>query len=144
MLVGFCEVKSPQNVFDERLTDAVRRAPEGRYAGIVETGPTTRQYRRMRGAAIQAVGQFHSVNPSRFVPNILMFVNHDSTSTESDFIETITGYIDGLGYASKSVPAEIPEVDAYVWLDANTPEKPRMFWRQNHFRDGVIDLLKPP
>lgn len=143
-LVAFCEVKSPQDVFGERLTGAILQAPEGRYGGIIETGPTSRQYKRMKGAAKQAVAQFNAVSPSRSVPNILFFVNHDSTSYEFDFVETITGYVEGLGYASKSVRAEIPEIDAYVWLNAKTPEKqPRMLWQQNHFRDTIVELLKP-
>jgi hypothetical protein len=143
-LVAFCEVKSPQDVFDERLTAAILEAPEGQYGGAIEVGPTSRQYRRMKGAARQAVAQFNAVNPSHSVPNILMFVNHDSHSNECDFVETVTGYIEGLGYASKSVRAEIPEIDGYVWLNAKTPEMPRMLWQQNDFRDTIIDLLKPP
>jgi hypothetical protein len=142
-LVAFCEVKSPQDVFDERLTAAILEAPEGQYGGNIEVGPTSRPYRRMRGAAKQAVAQFNSVNPSpRSVPNILMFVNHDRHSHEFDFVETITGYVEGLGYASKAVRGEVPEIDAYVWLNAKTPETPRMLWQQNDFRDTVIEPFK--
>lgn len=90
-MVAFCEVKSPQDVFDERLTAAILEAPDGQYGVHIEVGPTSRQYRRMRGAAKQAVAQFNSVNLSHSVPNILMFVNHDSHSYEFDFVETITG-----------------------------------------------------
>jgi hypothetical protein len=143
-LVAFCEVKSPQDVFDERLTAAILEAPEGQYAGNIEVGPTSRQYRCTKRAAKQAVAQFNSVNPSHSVSNILMFVNHDSHSYEFDFVETITGYVEGLGYASKSVRAEIPEIDAYVWLNAKTPGTPGMLWQQNDFRGTIIELLKPP
>ena len=43
--VAYCEMKSPQDIFNERLTAAIRQAPEGQIAGIIEHGHTTRQYR---------------------------------------------------------------------------------------------------
>jgi hypothetical protein len=143
-LVAFCEVKSPQDVSNERLTDAIRQAPpDGRIVGTIKVDLTSQQYRRMKGAATQAVAQFNAVNRSRSVPNILMFVNRDSHSCEDDFVHVVTGY-NGLQYEAQSLRKTIPEIDAYVWLDAKTPEKPRMLWQQNHFRDTIIDLLKPP
>jgi hypothetical protein len=40
--VAFCEVKSPQDVFTERLHAAICEAPSGQISGIIEEG---RQYR---------------------------------------------------------------------------------------------------
>jgi hypothetical protein len=142
-LVAFCEVKSPQDVFAGRVKDAIIEVPGGQCGGVIESGPVSRQYRCMERAAKKAVAQFNSVNASHAVPNILMIVNHDAFSYEGDFVEAVTGYIEGLGYAAKGVRDEIPEIDAYVWLSsAATPEE-RIFWKQNCFRDTVIDLLQP-
>lgn len=142
-LVAFCEVKSPQNVFAERMNDAINQAPPGQYGGIFESGPVSRQYRCMERAAIKAVEQFNSVNASHAVPNILMIVNHDRFSYESDFVEAVTGYVEGLGYMSIGVRADIPEIDAYVWLNSGILPGRRIFWKQNCFRDTIIDLLRP-
>ena len=55
-VVAFCEVKSPQDVFSDRVTDAIR---EGN-AGIIETsyGNDYRQARCIERAAIKAEAQF--------------------------------------------------------------------------------------
>jgi hypothetical protein len=141
-VIALCEVKSPQDVFVERVENAIHKVPPGQIGGIIEHGASSRQYRCMERAATKAAEQFNAVNPSRNVPNILMVVNHDTVSYESDFVEAVTGYVEGLGYGPKSLRASIPEIDAYVWLDPSAPP-PRMLWQQNQFRDTIIDLLKP-
>jgi hypothetical protein len=142
-VVAFCEVKSPQDVFQERLRSAILQAPEGQFGGVCETGPISRPYRCMERAAKKAVAQFNSGNPLHAYPNILLIVNHDTLARRADFVEAVTGYIEELGeYAATSLRKEIPEIDAYVWLNAATPET-RIFWRHNEFRDTIIELLKP-
>jgi hypothetical protein len=116
-VVAFCEVKSPQDVFAERVAAAIIQAPEGQFGGIIESGPVSRQYRCMERAAKKAAAQFNSVNPSHAIPNILMIVNHDTHSYENDFVEAVAGYLEGLGYTPKSLRDDIPEIDAYVWLN---------------------------
>jgi hypothetical protein len=140
VLAAFCEVKSPQDVFQERLDEAIRQAPEGQFGGVIESGTVSRQYRCMDRAAKKAAAQFNAVNPSHAVPNILMFVNHDTTSRQGDFEEAVTGCFGGIR-TCKSLRDEIAEIDAYVWLNADKSEG-RMLWQQNSFRDAVIDLLK--
>jgi hypothetical protein len=140
--VAFCdEVKSPQDVFPDRLKDAILQRPKGQIGGVVRSGTASRQYLRMEDQAKTAVDQFSAVNPSHALPNILIFVNHDTTSREGDFEEVVTGYFNGIRTSSKTLRDEIPEIDAYVWLTANN-SKPLMFWQQNGFRDLIIDLLK--
>jgi hypothetical protein len=141
-VVAFCEVKSPQDVFVERVENAIRLVPPGQVGGIIEHGASSRQYRCMERAATKAAEQFNAANPSRQAPNILMIVNHDTVSYESDFVEAVTGYVEGLGYGPTSLRASIPEIDAYIWLDQSA-SLPRMLWQQNQFRDIIIDLLKP-
>jgi hypothetical protein len=69
-IVAFCEVKSPQDVFEERLSAAILETPAGHYGGIKDVGTTSRQYRCMERAAKKAVAQLNSVNPSHSHPNI--------------------------------------------------------------------------
>lgn len=142
-VVAFCEVKSPQDVFAERVRDAIGEAPPGQLAGVVERGSASRQYRCMERAARKAVAQFNSVNAPHAVPNILMIVNHDTFSYESDFVEAVTGYVEVLGFVSSSLRADISEIDAYVLLNTVAIPRERMLWKQNHFRDSIIDLLRP-
>lgn len=144
-LVAYCEVKSPQDVFVERVENAISAAPPGRIAGVVEQDdPDSRQYRCMERAAKKAVAQFNSVNASHSVPNILLFVDHDTMSVEEDFVQTITGFIPELrAYTGKGIRSQIPEIDCYVWLDARAPEQPRILWRQNQYRDTIMDLVIP-
>ena len=49
--VAFCEVKSPQDVFEESVVAAILRAPPEQYGGIIERGPVSRQYRCIERAA---------------------------------------------------------------------------------------------
>jgi hypothetical protein len=139
-VVAFCEVKSPQDVFQERLNKSICAAPEGQGGHLVESGTVSRQYRCMERAATKAATQFNAVNPSHAQPNILMLVNHDTTSHQGDFEEAVTGHFGGIR-TCKALREEIAEIDAYVWLNADKSEG-RMLWQQNEFRDTVVDLLK--
>jgi hypothetical protein len=121
--VAFCEVKSPQDIFTERLTAAIRQAPGGQRAGIIEHGHPSRQYRCLERAAKKAAAQFASVNPSHSVPNVLMVVNHDTYSYKDDFREVLIGYCGGIR-TGKALRDDIPEIDAYVWIDRKANRKP--------------------
>ena len=138
-IVAYCEVKSPQDVFPERVSDAIRQGKRG----IINIGYDDRQGRCIARAAKKAAPQFIAVNQAHLVPNILLMVNHDTTARMADFVEAVTGFIEEIGrYAATSLRKEIPEIDAYVWLNLATPEI-RIFWQQNKFRDKIIELLKP-
>jgi hypothetical protein len=139
-IVAYCEVKSPQDVFPKRVEDAIL---EGK-GGVIEIGYGNdyRQGRCLARFAKKAETQFEAVNPAHSVPNILLIVNHDTTSRMADFVQAVTGYIEELGrYAGTSLRKEMPEIDAYVWLNLAAPET-RIFWQQNKFRDTIIALLK--
>jgi hypothetical protein len=94
-VVGYCEVKSPQDIFAERLVAEIADVPPGRIGGIIERGPTSRQYRCLERAAKKAAAQLQAVNPAHAVPNLLMLVNHDSYSYHEDFVEAVTGHVGG-------------------------------------------------
>ena len=144
-IVAFCEVKSPQDVFTERLRDAVIGA-KGQLAGIIEVGHPSRQYRCLERAAKKAAAQFDAENAAHSVPNILMIVNHDAHSDVSDFLEVLTGYFGGrrVGNALRD---EIPQIDAYLWIDTRTNSRTaewieRIFRHGNPLKESVRGLLQ--
>jgi hypothetical protein len=99
-VVAFCEVKSPQDIFTERVHDAITHVTQTgeRIGGIIEIGYGNdyRQSRCIAKAAKKAALQFDSVNPTHSIPNILMIVNHDAHSNDEDFSEALIGYFRGV------------------------------------------------
>jgi len=138
--VAYCEVKSPQDVFTERLHAAIGEVPEGQLAGIIECGYTSRHYRCLERAAKKAAAQFASVNPTHSIPNILMIVNHDAHSYEDDFREVLIGYLDGVR-TGKALRDDIPEIDLYVWIDRKSRGQervaPAIFRHENPLKETV-------
>jgi hypothetical protein len=142
-VVAFCEVKSPQDVFSDRVEEAIR----GGKAGMIETGYGNdyRQARCIERAATKAATQFAAVNSAHAVPNILMIVNHDTVSLYEDFSQAITGVIAGLGRVGEAVRDKVPEIDAYMWIDASgrTSVQPqRLFRHQSPLKETVRELLQ--
>jgi hypothetical protein len=142
-VVAFCEVKSPQDVFIERVEEAIR----GSKGGISEMGYGNdyRQARCIERAATKAAAQFAAVNSGHIVPNILMIVNHDTVSLYDDFSQAITGEIGGLGRVGEAVRDKVPEIDAYVWIDASgrTAAQPqRLFRHQSPLKETVREVLQ--
>ena len=142
-VVAFCEVKSPQDVFIERVEEAIR----GSKGGISETGYGNdyRQARCIERAATKAAAQFAAVNSAHTVPNILMIVNHDTVSLYDDFSQAITGEIGGLGRVGEAVRDKVPEIDACVWIDASgrTAAQPqRLFRHQGPLKETVREVLQ--
>ena len=91
-LLPIVNSNSPQDVFPERIADAIRQGK----GGIIEIGTDDRQGRCIARAATKAELQFAAVNPAHSVPNILFVVNHDTTVRMADFIQAVTGYIEEL------------------------------------------------
>src|SRR5580692_6182556 len=87
------EVKSPQNIFEERVNSAIT---SGR-GGVIEIGYGNdyRQARCIERAAQKAAPQFDAANLSHSIPNILMFVNHDAHADVEDFVQALTGTLQG-------------------------------------------------
>ena len=127
--------------------DRVDEAIRGSKGGIIETGYGNdyRQARCIERAAKKAAAQFVSVNSGHTVPNILMIVNHDTVSLYDDFSQAITGEIGDLGHVGEAVRDKVPEIDAYVWIDASgrTAAQPqRLFRHQSQLKETVRDLLQ--
>jgi hypothetical protein len=93
--VAYCEVKSPQDVFAERVEDAILEG--GAASSKTGYGNDYRQGRCIARAAKKAAAQFDAINPSHSVPNILAIVNHDTFSLEDDFTQVITGELGAVG-----------------------------------------------
>ena len=142
-LVAYCEVKSPQDVFAERVEDAILHGK----GGIIETGYGNdyRQGRCLARAATKAAAQFTATNPDHAAPNILMIVNYDSTALAEDFTQIITGELGALGRIGKPLRDDIPEIDVYLWMDVKGEKVglvQRLFRHENALKETVRDLLQ--
>jgi hypothetical protein len=78
-------VKSPQDVFIDRVEESIRRGQ----AGTIEIG-CRNDYRQARcinliRAAAKSAAQLAGVNAGHTVPNIFMIVNRDTVSLYDDF-----------------------------------------------------------
>ena len=86
-LVAFCEVKSPQDVFDERLTAAILEAPEGQYGQVgTVSANNDSEIGRMIAEAMQKVGN----------EGVITVEEAKSLETELDVVEGIQfdrGYV---------------------------------------------------
>jgi hypothetical protein len=121
--VAYCEVKSPR---DEWLDDQLAEAgPWVIVGGVREDPVANRVERNIR----KAVEQFDAVNPDRRLPNILVFVNHDDSSSFGDLREVLTGHFfsgDGRRYPTMlhisegRLAAVKRRADAYIWMDGRT------------------------
>lgn len=147
-VVGFCEVKSPQDIFTERANDAIVAAPAGAVAGAYDIGYGNdyRQARCIKRAAEKAAAQFEAANPAHSVPNILLVVNHDAHADVEDFVQILTGTFRG-SPMGEGIQNTIPQIDLYGWIDrkgrAATPSEPRIiFNHRSPLKDTVRGLLQ--
>ena len=108
-----CEVKSPQDIFTERINNAITSGQ----SGVIETGYGNdyRQARCIERAAQKAAPQFDAANPAHSVPNILMVVNHDAHADVEDFVQALTGAFQG-HLVGTGIQNTILEIDLYVWI----------------------------
>jgi hypothetical protein len=145
-VVAFCEVKSPQNIFEERVNNAIN-AGQG---GVIEIGygNNYRQGRCIARAAVKAAPQFEAANPAHAVPNILILINHDEYAVVEDFEQALTGYAPEGGNHSVGEPLQnaIPEIDLYVWINANgrkTGQAERIIYNhKSRLKETVRALLQ--
>jgi hypothetical protein len=138
-VVAFCEVKSPQNIFEERVNNAIT---SGR-AGVIEIGYGNdyRQARCIERAAQKAAPQFDAANPSHSVPNILMVVNHDAHADVEDFVQELTGTFQGRpAVANGGIQNAIPQIDCMYGLIRKTVQTNL---RRALFIITIADLKKP-
>ena len=143
-VVAFCEVKSPQDIFDERLTDAILSGK----GGIVETGYGNdyRQARCIERVAQKAAAQFRAANPDHNVPNILIVVNHDKYADVDDFVQSMTGTFLGHVVAQHGIQNAISEIDLYIWINQTArktePEARIIYNHKAALKETVRALLQ--
>jgi hypothetical protein len=122
-LVAYCEVKSPR---DDWLEDQLAAAQPLEIVGGPRNDPI---FNRIARQIEKAVTQFDAVNGLRLIPNILVFVNHDTMSNINDLMETVTGYFQSESGEREPTIMHIAEgrlgsikrrVDLYVWIDSRT------------------------
>jgi hypothetical protein len=81
---------------------------------------------------------FEAVNPTRVLPNILVFVNRDDISDFGDLRETFTGLFhaaDGSRHATMpdmaaSLSRAKSQIDLCVWIDGKTSKAQGYFFNQ--------------
>jgi hypothetical protein len=123
MVVGYCEVKAPNDPWLDELLD---KAPPLTVVGGGRPDPI---FNRLARLLTKADAQFAAVNPTHADLNILAYVNHDDGSHYHDLLETLTGYFhadDGTKYQTVMHIAEgrIGEakrrIDAFLWFEGET------------------------
>lgn len=85
-LMFYCEVKSVEK--DTWLDKKLDVAAPGVVVGGLRDDPV---FNRLADDIHQAVAQFLAVNPDAVVPNVMVFVNHDSMCDEQDMVAVLTG-----------------------------------------------------
>lgn len=85
-LVFYCEVKTIDN--DLWLDEMLDKSPSGKIVGGARPDPI---FNRLTDDVHKAASQFNAVNNANDVPNVLIFVNHDSLCDEMDMIAVLTG-----------------------------------------------------
>lgn len=131
--VAYCELKSPR---DEWLDDKLDVAQPGEIVGGCRNDPT---FNRIGRLTQKAADQFRTVNVTRSLPNILVFVNHDDATDFGDLIETFTGLLhaaDGRRHltmpqvASRLDKAK-KHIDLCVWIDGKTGKVQGFFFNRD-------------
>lgn len=82
----FCEVKSVED--DTWLDRKLDAAAPGQVVGGLRDDPV---FNRLTDDIHQATAQLLAVNHDSSVPNVMVFVNHDSMCDEQDMISVLTG-----------------------------------------------------
>lgn len=82
----YCEVKSVEK--DTWLDKKLNAATPGEIVGGFRDDPV---FNRLTDDIHKAVAQFLAVNPDTAIPNVMVFVNHDSMCDEQDMIAVLTG-----------------------------------------------------
>jgi hypothetical protein len=75
-----------------------------------------------------------------------MIINHDAHSDVTDFREVLTGYCQGMR-VGKALRDEIPQIDVYLWIDAQTRGRTRemverIFRHENPLKECARTLLQ--
>lgn len=83
----YCEVKTVMK--DSWLDKKLDEAQPGTLVGGVRDDPV---FNRLTDDIHTAAAQLRCVNPHAAVPNVLVFVNHDSMCDESDMNSVLTGH----------------------------------------------------
>ena len=132
-LVAYCELKSPRDDWLDKLLDTVKPC---QIVGGARNDPT---FNRIGRLTQKAADQFRTVNVTRSLPNILVFVNHDDASDFGDLIETFTGLLhaaDGRRHLTMPQVASRLEkakkhIDVCVWIDGKTGKIQGFFFNRD-------------
>ena len=119
--VAYVEVKSPQ--YDDWLESQLEFSPPMKIVGGAKKDPT---FSRIARHIDTAAKQFYSVNPSRNVPNILFFINHNHQSHWGDLYEVLTRhFLDNngnkhatmLNISEGKIRNSKNQIDCFIWYE---------------------------
>jgi hypothetical protein len=124
-LLFYCEVKSIKK--DEWLDNQMATVSPGEIAGGLRNDPI---FNRLTDDIYEATKQFDSVNPDLTFPNVIAFVNHDSSCGFLDLIAVVTGnaMTEGSGaipiyrlYSEGRIRDKKDRIHLFIWLDDFKP-----------------------
>lgn len=108
-------------------------------------------YDRLRGSIQQAMSQFESLNPSRTVPNVMIWLNQEKRRSPDDLLAVLSEFVEmgewgldsGLLRFSWSRILNLQyNLNAHVWLDGTENSgKPNYHLVQDHRHFDHFDLL---
>jgi len=119
--VAYVEVKSPQ--YDNWLDNKIEIALPMKIVGGSKSDPV---FSRLTRHIDKATQQFDAVNHFRNIPNILMFINHNSHSHWGDLHEVLTGhFVDNngnlhatmLNISEGKIRDSKQKIDCYIWYE---------------------------
>lgn len=142
VLVAYCELKSPRDEWLDKLLDLAKRCQ------IVGGDREDPVFKKIRKHVNKASKQFEAVNPTRSIPNVLIFVNHDDESDFGDLRETFTGLFhaaDGSRHATMtniaaSLKRAKSQIDLCVWIDGKSRKIQGYFFNQGANPDYLNQL----
>ena len=140
--VAYCELKSPRDEWLDKLLDMAKPCQ------IVGGGRDDPTFNRISRLTQKAADQFRAVNSTRSIPNILVFVNHDTASGFGDLMETFTGLFhaaDGSRHVTMPQVASRLEhakrhIDLCVWIDGKASKTQGYFFNQGATPNYVNQL----
>jgi len=146
--VAYCEAKHIQR--DEWLYDQLKEASPGEIVGGLRSSDPI--LNRLTANIHKAAQQLAAVNSGHAYPNILVFLNSDtSCKFVGDLIGVLTGNFYGEGgtvepifeqFSNGRIIKEKMTIDAYVWRDSWRIHEPKVwFWANSPHYASVSAIL---
>ncbi len=121
------------------MYDAINNE-DGLSVGFIDSSFDPRAFAALERAVRKATTQFLAVNPSHFVPNILIIIDYDKYRSADDLREVLTGSSQGIR-TRKGLLEEINEIDLHLYVNVSGDE-PNNWIENKSFKKDVCLLLQ--